>query len=210
MIRLYFTSGLTLISIFCVGQERFVIKGHLKYCYDKSIGPDNFRNFQVSIVDTEPHYKSGEEILVNESGEFSFENLRASNYKISTHLFKVSSIIVTVDKDIDDIILCVDNDFRPVPQDTLAIFVEKAKNDIIENSLKIYYLSPGLVIQRRHFYRRNRRLKRKFNFQIETVSCLLVVDRQSFVEQEKYLAYNKVAEEYLDTKYGSSWRSVVK
>jgi hypothetical protein len=209
MIRLYFTSGLTLISIFCVAQEGFTIRGHLKYCYDKSIGPDNFRNFQVSIVDIEPHYESGEEMHVNESGEFSFKNLRASTYKISTHLFRVSSIIVTVDKDMDDIILCVDYDFRPVPQDTLATFLEKAKKDIAENNLKIYHLSPGLVIQTRNFYRRNRRLKRKFNFQIETISCLMALDRQEFVEQEKYLAYNKVVEEYLDTKYGSSWRSAV-
>ncbi len=204
-----FTYGLTLITILCVGQDTFTVKGQLKYCYETLT--DNFKNFQVKIDDIEPHYGVGqEEILVTESGKFALKNLKASNYKISTYLFQTSDIIVKVDKDITDIIICVDNDFRPVPQDTLTTFINKAKDDIDKNNLKLYHLSPGLVIQTKGFDRRNKRLKKKFDFQIETVSCLLVLGRQSFVEQEKYLAYNKIAEEYLDKKYGASWRKAVK
>ena len=201
MRRLIFTYGLTLVTTLSVGQNTFTVKGQLKYCYETLT--DNFKNFKVKIEDIEPHYGVGqEEILVTESGEFTFKDLRASNYKISTYLFQISDIIVKVDKDITDIIICVDNDFRPVPQDTLTTFIDKAKEDINKNNLKIYHLSPGLVIQTKGFDRRNKRLKKKFNFQIETVSCLMVLGRQSFIEQEKYLAYNKIAEEYLDKKYG--------
>lgn len=210
MKRLVFTYGLTIISILCAGQNAFIIKGQLKYCYGKP-WTDNFKMFKVSIDDIEPHYGVGhEEIQVNESGEFIFKNLSPSNYKISTALIQTTEIIVKVDSDITDIVLCVDNDFRPVPQDTLASFINQVKEDIKNNSLKIYHLLPGLAIQTKGFDRRNKRLKRKYNFQIETVGCLLVTNRQVFIMQEKYFAYNKVAEEYLDKKFGTSWRKAVK
>lgn len=210
MKRLIFIFGLTFISALCFGQNSFIVKGHLKYCYDKP-WTDNYQKFKVSIVDTKPHYGIGhEEIQANESGEFIFKNLKPSNYKISTFLIQTTEIIVKVDKDVTDIVLCVDNDFRPVPQDSLATFINQAKEDIEKNNLKIYHILPGLPIHTKGFDRRNKKLKRKFNFQIETVGCLLVMSRKSFIDQEKYLAYNKVAEEYLDKKFGNSWRRAVK
>lgn len=206
---LIFTFGLTLITFLSTGQDTFTVKGQLKYCYKAQT--DNFKNFKVKIADTELQDGAGQkEILVNESGEFIFKSLQASNYEISTYLFGPIDIDVKVDKDIYDIIICMDNDFRPVPQDTLAPFINKAKEDIDKNNLRIYHLSPGLVIQTKEFDRRNKRLKKKFNFQIETVNCLMVLGRESFIEQEQYLAYNKTAEDYLDKKYGVKWRRAVK
>jgi hypothetical protein len=207
---LYITCGLTIVTVFCLGQERFKVSGHLKYCYNKSIGSNNFERFKVSIIDIEPHYESGQEIEVGESGEFTFENLLPSSYKIATLSLGRSDVTLKVDKNITDVILCVDNNFRPVPEDTLSLFITKAVNDIAENNLKLYHLSPGLILYKKGFDRKNERLKRKFNFQIETIMCFVVVGRQEFIEQERYLAYNKVAEEYLDHKYGTRWRRALK
>ncbi|MCW5909705.1 MAG: hypothetical protein KIT62_01465 [Cyclobacteriaceae bacterium] len=210
MKRLIFTYGLTLISILCIGQGTFTIKGQLKYCYDKPWS-DNFKDFPVEIDDIEPHYGVGHEVIyASESGEFIFINLKASNYKISASLVNRSEVVIKVDRNVTDVILCLDDDFRPVPQDTLTASINKAKLDIDHNNLRIYHLLPWLAIHKRSFYRRNKRLKRKFNFEIETVGCLLISDRKSFIEQEKYLTYNKVAEEYLDKKYGASWRRALR
>lgn len=208
---LIFAYSLIFIDLLCIGQDTFIVTGQLRYCYTNTTLTNNFKNFKVLIDDIEPHYGiSHKEIQVNESGEFTFDSLKASNYKFSTYLLNVSEIVVKVDKNITDVVLCVDNEFRPVPSDTLAVFTEKAKTDIRENNLKIYHLSPGLVIHKKNYNRSNERLKKKFGFRIETVSCLLVLDRQSFIEQEKYLAYNKVAEAYLDNKYGTAWRRKIK
>ena len=208
---LIFAYALIFIDHLCIGQDTFRVRGQLRYCYSDTTSTNNFRNFKVTIDDIEPHDGvRHKEIQVNESGEFTFDNLETSNYKFSTYLFHVSEMVVKVDRNITDVVLCVDNEFRPVPSDTLAVFTDKAKKDISENNLKIYHLSPGLVIQKKNYNRSNERLKKKFGFRIETVSCLLVLDRQSFIEQEKYLAYNKVAEAYLDNKYRTAWRRKIK
>jgi len=202
---------LTLITAACFGQEAFSVKGQLKYCYNSTIGPDNFTNVIVSIVDIEPHYDVGQEIQVNESGQFLFNNLRASTYRISTYLFQTSSVTINLESNIDDVTLCVDNDFRPVPLDSLADYIYRAKKDIQEDNLKLYQLSYGLVNHKNNkFYKRNERLKKKFHFEIEAVGCLMVLNRQSYIELQRYLAYNKVAEEYLDTKFQDAWRQALK
>jgi hypothetical protein len=197
------------LSLNCFGQTSFEIKGRLHLCYSPATKQVNLSNALVRIENIESPYQS-KNVQVDSLGQFTFSNLMASKYRLWTVYTGVSDTIVDVARNLNNLTLCLDKAFRPIPEDTLNIFIKQAQKDIEENNLKYYKISYGLILEKRNHNKINNRLKHKFNFILESVNCLWVDDRKSFLEREKYVTYNKVSAEYLDNIYGKAWRRKIK
>ncbi len=146
---LIFILAICLSSLWSFGQNRFEISGRLENCFNNPssfnlyYGLNSFNGFTVEIEDQEFLIKK--KIGADSSGKFEFSNLSKAEYRITTYfIIGKTDTIIKLNSDVNNLKLCVDKNFKPLPGDSLLTFINSAKHDISANILKIYKLSTGI------------------------------------------------------------------
>jgi hypothetical protein len=208
-------SFFSLCSITCLSQQTFSVRGRAEFCYPKTVVEccKNFNDdvFFVALSQSTPEPLYGEQFQLKENGDFFFKNYPAGNYTLAVGSFTYyTKAELLIDRNIENIRLCVDEEFRPIPEDSIKLFIEEAKTDILNERPKLYVTYPCHAISTKTSRIKAKksadRLRRKYNLEILTTYSCPTYDREAFLTIERYLTYNEIVSQHLDLKHGKAWR----
>jgi len=205
-------SFILLITVSASAQQQFKLSGNAKACY---AGNYDFStsNIYLNLILQSPDNKVKYFTSVNSKGDFIFENVLAGTYHLSGSSLefnqKNENTIIVVNQEIQNISFCFDRAYRPAPNDSLIYYKFKAKEDIKQGRAKIYEWTPWSLTSD-PFAKVNSRIKKKFGFEYEMKSCLREESRSEILHTMFWTAYNGVVYQYLNEKFGKSWRFKIK
>jgi hypothetical protein len=181
-------------------DSTYSISGRVKFCYTEKDNKNKF-TFRVGLID-ESDVKTWIETSTDSSCIFKFTGLKLGQYTLRTTFPVNTDTVLVLDRNIDGIVLCTDDLFKPVPPDSLSISINTAKSDLKNGRFKIYrmgHYQTHLTEQEGNLNSIIEQVRKKYKCEIMEVEGDYL-SREGVIKLEKCLAYNRTIREYLRTK----------
>lgn len=208
---------LTLIFIFfwfgasvALAQQNYSIAGTVDFCYenDHQIKASKANVLMVLRAETtEKEYKT----TTDAHGNYSFGQIPEGNYRLSAVAlgFPENDTTLALNSDVKQLRFCIDKVFRPAPEDSVATYRQMALEDIRTGNARIYEFT-ALSLIGHPFKKLNPKVKKKYGFVYEQISCARPTTRKEIVQLKLWETYNQVVYQHLEEKHGAAWRETIK
>ncbi|NDV69284.1 carboxypeptidase-like regulatory domain-containing protein [Dysgonomonas sp. 25] len=168
-------------------EDKYSIGGQLRIAVLTEIRlPSDYNRIWIEDTDLS--------VVTDSSGIFRFDNLEKGKYHIIVKGLgcKTDTVVEIVDKSLSDIVLIAKYDCE--------VNSANAEKDIRDNEVKLLIMggyAPKKIRDKDH------KFEEKFNLKYYQYGCLAP-------EIECLIEYNRHIFEYLDSRYGKSWRKSVR
>jgi hypothetical protein len=207
LLILYF---LILLAIPSVAQEQYQLSGSVIACYNKEYKAA-ISDLSVRINLRSLDHKQVYSTTMDGEGNFSFSSLPAGNYILAASALGLTDndTTIVVDQNISTVTFCVDRIYRPAPVDSVEKYRQQAIEDIKNGTSKIYEWTPW-SITKDPFEKLNPKVKKKYGFEYEMMSCVREQSREEIVQVMLWQVYNEVVYQHLAKLHGQQWRNSIK
>ncbi len=191
-------------------QQTYQVTGQVNVCYTQQNDAEKSTPemlIRLRAVDSNREYST----TIDQAGNFDFNQVQEGTYTLSTAAlqFPDNDTLVTVNTDLQDLRFCIDKVYKPAPDKLIAEYQAKALADIKAGNPKILEWT-ALSLTDDPFLKLNPKIKKKYGFEYEIMSCVRPVTRDEIVQVKLWEAYNEVVYQHLDAQLGSGWMKNIK